>query len=277
MRVAYLGPPGTFGEEAAIRYAPEAELVPYASHAAVAGAVEAGEADEGVMAIENFLNGSVAETLDILIHETTLRIQHELVLPIEHHLIIPRGQAGEPISVIYSHTQALGQCRTFLEREYPEAHLEAALSTAQAVEFAVARGQGAAAIGTERAAAVFGAEIIARSIQDSDQNVTRFVVLGRGRQPSTGTDRTSIAFTFAQDRPGALLGVMNEFAQRLINCTKVESRPTRQVFGEYVFLVDFEGHEEDPPCREALEGIRAQCAMLKVFGSYPRWKWGPGG
>ncbi len=272
MRLAYLGPAGTFGEEAAIRYAPEARLVPFASHAAVAAAVESGEADEGVMAIENFLNGSVSETLDILIHETTLRIQHELVLPIEHHLIVPRGGRLEDISVIYSHTQALGQCRQYLDREFPNVHVEAALSTAQAVEFAVIRGKGAAAIGTERAAEIYGGEIAERSIQDSNRNVTRFVVLGRGKQPPTGKDRTSIAFTFPQDRPGALAGVLNEFAGRSINCTKIESRPTREVFGEYVFLIDFEGHEDDAICREALERIRPQCSMLKVFGSYPRWQ-----
>lgn len=272
MRLAFLGPPGTFGEEAALRYAPDAQLVPFGSHAAVAAAVESREADEGVVAIENFLNGSVAETLDILIHETTLGIQAELVLPIVHHLIVPKGQGREGIRVIYSHTQALGQCRRFLEREFPNAQPEAALSTAQAVELAIQRGAGAAAISTARAAELFGAEILERSIQDSNQNVTRFAVLGRGKPAPTGKDRTSIAFTFGQDRPGALLGVLEQFAMRSINCTKVESRPTREVFGEYVFLIDFEGHQDDAPCREALERIRPQCATFKVFGSYPRWQ-----
>lgn len=272
MRLAYLGPPGTFGEMAALRYAPGAKLVPCPSHAAVAAAVEAGEADEGVVAIENFLNGSVAETLDILIHESNLRIQHELVLPIEHHLVAAPGTQANDVSVIYSHTQALGQCRRYLAREFPGAHLEAALSTAQAVEFAVVRGKGAAAIGTMRAAEVYGAAVLAENIQDSDQNVTRFVVLGHGEQPSTGHDRTSIAFTFANDRPGALASVLNEFASRSINCTKIESRPTKQVFGEYVFLIDFEGHQDDAICRDALEQVRPLCETLKVFGSYPRWQ-----
>src|SRR5690606_38422531 len=113
MRLAFLGPAGTFGEEAALRYAPDATLVPFASHAAVAAAVDSGEADEGVVAIENFLNGSVAETLDILIHETTLRIQYELVLPIVHHLFAAKGTNLADITVVYSHTQALGQCRGF--------------------------------------------------------------------------------------------------------------------------------------------------------------------
>jgi len=272
MKVAYLGPAGTNGEEAALRHAPGATLIPCASHAAVAAAVEGGQADEGVVAIENFLNGSVAETLDILIHETTLRIQRELVLPIDHHLIVPPGTKREDISFIYSHTQALGQCRAYLDREFPKAHLEAALSTAQAVELAIARGRGHAAIASRRAAEVHGAEILESDIQDRPGNVTRFVVLGRGRAAPTGHDRTSIAFTFAQDRPGALSSVLHEFASRSINCTKIESRPTREVFGEYVFLIDFEGHEDDPDCAQALERIAPLCATLQVFGSYPRWQ-----
>jgi prephenate dehydratase len=256
---------------AAIRYAPEAEHVPYPSHAAVAQAVEAGRADAGVLAIENSINGSVAETLDILIHETNLRIQHELVVPVEHHLIVRPGTQAAAIRVIYSHTQALGQCRHYLERHFPEAQLEASLSTSGAVELAMQRGGEAAAISTLRAAELFGGEVLARNIQDAENNVTRFVVLGHGRQGPTGRDRTSIAFWFAEDQPGSLAGVLNEFAARGINCTKIESRPTREVFGEYVFLIDFEGHEDAPLGAEVLAAIRIKCSEVKVLGSYPRW------
>jgi len=272
MKVAFLGPAGTFGEEAAMRYAPGAEMVPCASHAAVAAAVDAGKADAGVMAIENSLNGSVAETLDILIHDTTLQIQKELVIPIEHNLAVRPGTKPEAIKVIYSHPQALGQCRQFLERNYPEAQPEAALSTSQAVELAMSRDGDAAAISTLRAAQLHGAEVIATGIQDSRMNVTRFVVIGHGKTTPSGRDRTSIAFTFNDDRPGLVASVMAEFAKRGLNCSKFESRPTRETFGEYVFLIDFEGHQDDPVCREVLDTIRPMCAMLKVFGSYPRWQ-----
>ncbi len=272
MKVAYLGPAGTFGEEAAIRYSEGAERIPCASHAAVAAAVEAGIADFGVLAIENSLNGSVAETLDILIHDVDLQIQNEVVVPVVHNLIAKPGCALAGVRVVYSHPQALGQCRQYLERTLPEAQLEATLSTAGAVNTAIGRGCEAAAIATARAAELFGGEILAAGIQDAENNVTRFVVVGRGTPEPSGRDRTSIAFTFPQDRPGALASVLNEFARREINCTKIESRPTKEVFGEYAFLIDFQGHAGDAEGAEVLAAIRPLCETLKVFGSYPRWR-----
>ncbi len=268
--IAFLGPQGTFGEEAAIRFAPGATLVPCPSHAAVAAAVEAGQAEVGVLAIENAINGSVAETLDILIHETDLQIQAELVLPIQHNLVARPGTKPENIRVIYSHTQALGQCRHYLESHFPTAQFEPALSTAGSVELAMKRDGEAAAISTLRAAELGGAEVLAADIGDEPHNVTRFVVVAQGKQPPTGRDRTSIAFWFASDKPGSLAGVLNEFADRGINCTKIESRPTRAHFREYVFLVDFDAHQADPAGAEVLAAIRPLCSAVKVFGSFPR-------
>jgi prephenate dehydratase len=270
VKLAFLGPPGTFGEEAAIRYAPGAEMLPFPSHAAVAAAVESGMADQGLVAIENLINGSVAETLDILIHETTLEIQSEVIIPVVHNLIVKPGTRADQVQIIFSHTQALGQCRKFIERCFPRAQVEAALSTTEAVDLALKRDGDAAAISTARAAELRGAEILARGIQDSDANVTRFLVLGRGQSAPTGRDRTSIAFTFTEDRPGALASVLNAFASAGINCTKIESRPTKATFGEYVFLIDFEGHALDPEGAAVLAAIRPLCGELKVFGSYPR-------
>ena len=269
MKVAYLGPPGTFGEEAARRAAPGAELVPCPTHGAVARAVESGDATTGVMAVENALNGSVAETLDILIHETALKIQGELVLPVVHNLVASPGTALDGLERIYSHPQALGQCRAYLEERCPAAQRVAALSTAQAVEVAAAT-PGAAAIGTLRAAELFGADVLAEGIQDQDHNATRFVVIGTAEPEPSGRDRTSIAFEFEGDRAGLLAAALTEFSGRGINCSKMESRPTRATFGEYIFLIDFEGHARDPECAAALDGLRGMTSMLKVFGSYPR-------
>lgn len=272
MRLAYLGPPGTFGEEAACAYRPDAEAVPLPSHAAVAAAVESDRAAAGILAIENSLNGSVAETLDILIHETSLRMQAELVVPVVHNLVLKPGANRTKVKVIHSHPQALGQCRLFLEREYPDATLVASLSTAEAVK-TVMRGDGtAAAVATARAAELHGGDLAVTGIQDKANNVTRFIVLGRESPPPSGRDRTSIAFTFAVDRPGSLSAVLNAFAGRGLNCSKIESRPTREVFGEYVFLVDFEGHELDPKPADALAEVKGLTETLKVFGSYPRWR-----
>lgn len=272
MKVAYLGPAGTFGEEAALRFSEGAERVPCASHAAVAAAVETGTADCGVLAIENSLNGSVAETLDILIHDVDLQIQNEVVVPVVHNLIAKPGCLMADIRVVYSHPQALGQCRQYLERALPGAQLEATLSTAAAVGTAIGHGCAAAAIATARAAELFGGRILAAGIQDADNNVTRFVVVGRGTPEPTGRDRTSIVFTFPQDTPGALAGVLNEFAKRGINCTKIESRPTKEVLGEYAFLIDFEGHAATAGGAEVLAAIRPLCETVKVLGSYPRWR-----
>jgi prephenate dehydratase len=270
-RLAYLGPPGTFSEEAALLHDAQAQLLPFSSVAAVAAAVDSGMADEGVAAIENSLEGSVNETLDVLIHESGLSICRELVLPIEHCLLAAPGTSSPDVRVIYSHPQALGQCRRFLERCFPKAQLEAALSTTAAVEQMLSQ-EGAAAIGTWRAAEIYGAQVLARGIQDNPSNKTRFVVLTPHDCPPTGRDKTSIAFTVAHDRPGTLVNVLHEFSDRQINLTKIESRPSKEELGVYIFLVDMDGHRADPAVAEALERVREQAFFFKVLGSYPRYE-----
>jgi len=271
-RLAYLGPPGTFTEEAALRYDSGAELIPFPNVSAVAAAVDTGMADEAVVAIENSLEGSVTDTLDLLIHESSLLIRRELVLPVEHCLLVRPGTQAHQVGVIFSHPQALAQSRHFIERCFPRAQVVAALSTAAAVEQMLASTEPAAAIGTRRAADLYGAQVLAQGIQDRAANVTRFVVLARSDHPITGYDRTSIAFYIAEDRPGALVEVLQEFSSRHINLSKIESRPSKESLGRYFFLVDLEGHREDPLVAQALEGVRAKTATLKVFGSYPRYR-----
>ena len=269
-RVAFLGPAGTFSEEAAICYDPTAQLLPFASVAAVAAAVDSGMADEGVVAIENSIEGSVTDTLDILIHESRLSIRRELVLPVGHCLLVRPGMQAADVKLLLSHPQALGQCRRFVERCFPKAEVVAALSTAAAVEEMMAR-ENAAAIGTRRAAELYGAEILARDIQDRSDNLTRFVVLAETDHPSTGNDKTSLAFSFADDRPGLLVRTMEEFSRRDINLTKLESRPTKERLGEYIFLVDLEGHRQDPHVVEALAKVEVLSNLFRIFGSYPRF------
>ena len=270
-RIAYLGPAGTFTELAALKYAPHSKLIACPTFAAVLKAVDAGEAEEGIVAIENSLEGSVNDTLDLLIHESSLFIRQELVLPIEHCLLVRPGTRETDIRVIYSHPQALGQCRRFLESRFPQAAAVAAMSTAAAAEQLQQSQESAAAIGTSRAAELYHMEVLARGIQDNPANVTRFVVLGHTDHPSTGDDKTSLCFSFGDDQAGLLHSAMGEFARRNINLAKIESRPTKQSLGRYIFLIDLNGHREDPVVKEAIEGLRAQTSMLKVFGSYPRY------
>lgn len=269
-RLAFLGPPGTFSEEAALRYDSQAQLVPFLSISAVAAAIDSGMADEGVVPIENSLEGSVPETLDVLIHDSRLSVRSEIVLPIEHLLLARAGTKPSDVKVISSMPQALAQCRGFIERCFPKAVLEAALSTAAAVEETVDR-EDAAAIGNRRAAELYGAEVLAEGIQDRSSNVTRFVVLAREDHRPTGDDKTSLAFAFAvEDRPGLLVSALEEFSGRGINLSRIESRPSKERLGVYIFLADLDGHRTEQPLAESLERVRQKCSFFRVLGSYPR-------
>lgn len=271
-RIAYLGPAGTFTEQAALQYSMDAVLEPFPSVASVAMSVSSGTVNEGVVPIENSLEGSVTATLDLLIQESSLFIRRELVLPIEHCLLVKPGTRAADIQVVYSHPQALGQCRGFLEQYFPLAQLEASLSTVAAADVMLDSAQPAAAIASRHIADLREVEILAQNIQDTPFNVTRFVVLALQDHPPTGSDKTSLCFSFADDKAGLLYEVMGEFSRNNINLAKVESRPAKQALGEYVFLIDCDGHREDSAVRETLEALRPKVAMLKIFGSYPRWR-----
>ena len=270
--LAFLGPHGTFTEEAARLYDAAADLRPYPTILAVGGAVAAGETGQGVVPIENSLEGSVNFTLDLLISEPGLFILREMVLPIEHHLMGKPGTRLDEVQVIYSHPQALAQCRGYLERRFPQARRMASLSTASGVADAWNSPLAAVAIAPRRAAELHGAEIFQSGIQDGTANATRFVVLDQRDHPPTGDDRTSMCFSFAAaDAPGQLYWVIGEFARREINLAKIESRPTKQSLGQYIFWIDCDGHREDEPMAAAIAAIAQATSSFKVLGSYPRW------
>jgi len=271
MRVAYLGPAGTNSEVAALRAYPEADRLPYATITAAARAVASGDAGCAVLPIENSLQGSVTETVDLLVHDEGIAICREVVLPIEHCLMVAPGRERAEIETIYSHPQSLGQCRRYLEANFPDARTEAALSNAEAVQVML-RTPRSAAIGPPRAAEIYGAQILERAIEDSRANKTRFVAVAREDAAATGHDKTSLAFAVAHDRPGTLVSVLHEFADRQINLTKIESRPSGEELGVYVFLIDVEGHRDEPPVAQALAAVREQADFFKVFGSYPAWR-----
>jgi prephenate dehydratase len=270
-RLAYFGPPGTYTEEAALLYDAGADLQQFPTIAAVGLAVSSGITDQGVVPIENSLEGSVTYTLDLLITESDLSIYKEVVLPINHYLMAKPGTRIADVQVIYSHPQSLAQCREFLQRCLPNAQQMASLSNSAAVLDMKESSVLAAAIGPRRAAELYGVEIFGRNIQDVANNITRFAVLAREDHPPTGNDKTSICFSFEQDTPGLLYQSIGEFATRNINLVKVESRPTKQSLGEYIFLIDCDGHRQDRLIGEAIESLGRSASMLKVLGSYPRW------
>ena len=276
MATAFLGPKGTFSEEAAIRYAEHGggqdDLLAFGSIPALTSAVETGLATAAVLPIENSIEGAVSSTLDLLIHETPLKIVAEVVVPIRHMLVTARGGRLGDIKVVTSHPQALGQCRRFLERCLPGVEQVAALSTAGAVEGVATAGDPAlAAIGPARAAELYGGDVIARDIQDIRGNLTRFVALGPTDAPPSGDDKTSLGFTVKDNVPGVLYHVLQPFADEGLQLTKIESRPTKGWLGDYVFLIDLEGHQADAPVQRAIARAQALSAMFKIFGSYPRF------
>lgn len=270
MKVAYLGPPGTYSEEAALTCAPLADHLPCPGIAAAVIAVEEGNADRAVVPIENSLEGAVTQTVDLLIHRSSLRIRGEVVLPIHHCLVLGDGVDPSEVTRVYSHPQALAQCRGFLESRLSAAEPVASLSTADAVRDMLESSRPAAAIASERAASHVGGVIVDRDIEDVPSNKTRFVVLARADELPTGDDRTSICFDFTEDTAGTLHGTLGEFAERGINMIKIESRPDKRSLGRYIFLIDIEGHREDALVRDALERVRGRVSMFRVFGSYPR-------
>jgi len=274
MTTAFLGPRGTFSEEAAYLHAgADGELLAFSSFPALTSAVETGLAIEALLPIENSIEGAVSTTLDLLIHETPLKIAGEVVLPVRHFLVTTPGATFADITMVTSHPQALGQCRRFLERCLPSAEQVAALSTSGAVKETVAAGEPhRAAIGTARAAEIYGGTVLAHDIQDVRANLTRFVVLAREDHPPTGDDKTSLGFTLKANVPGALHAILTEFASANLQLTKIESRPSKGWLGEYVFLIDVEGHRLDPNLAVVLDRSRAACDLFKVFGSYPRFE-----
>lgn len=273
MKAAYLGPPGTFTEEALIA-TPEcagAEPVAMATIPEVISSVERGAVARGVVPIENSIEGSVNITLDTLSGDTrVVQIQREIVLPIRHCLLARKGLSLTDVTDVLSHPHATAQCRGSLARLLPGARIHAANSTAEAAQEIAERTDATAAIGTRLAAELYGLQILAPDIEDRPENATRFVLLGRDPAPPTGADKTSVVCYIEKDRPGSLLAILHEFSDRGINLTKLESRPTKEGLGEYCFFIDMEGHASDAQIGHALQSLRTKILEVKVLGSYPR-------
>mgnify|MGYP003756924931 CR=1 FL=1 len=269
-KVAYLGPRGTFSEETALGFyrGVDGQFFPYTSIDAVIRAVAAGEADEGIVPAENSLEGSVNVTLDTLAHEVDLFIVKEMVLPIRHNLLVRPGT--KHVNSVLSHPQALAQCRRYLSRHYPGAELVAVESTAAAAYRVASGAKDHAAVGSLRAAALYGLEAAAADIQDNANNSTRFIVLGRkpaaaGKMPC----KTSFVCQINGEKPGSLCDILVELARRDVNLTRIESRPARTGLGEYIFFLDAEGSWRDENVHSAIEAVRRKSRWFKNLRSYP--------
>ncbi len=272
-RVGFLGPEGTFTEQALLTQADllEGELVALPSIPDVLAATAAGDVDYGFVAIENAIEGSVNVTLDTLAFETDLLIEREVVIAVHLNLLARPGVSLSDIKTVVSFPHATAQCRSFLSREVPGVQTQATNSTADAARLVAEEGDDhTAAIGTARAAEVYGLDVLASGIEDHPENATRFVVVAsHGIASRTGHDKTSIVVFQRADAPGSLLAILQEFAARNINLTKLESRPTKTSLGEYCFLIDLEGHIDDELVADALRALKSKQAEVKFLGSYP--------
>lgn len=270
MKIAYLGPPGSYSEEAVKNWDSTAELIPVDSIHAVAKCVSDGKVDHGMVPIENSIEGGVTSTLDLLIHDFDLSISGESVLTIKHCLMGQTNLDMSKITKIFSHPQSLGQCRNFLNTILPSVELIASLSNSRAVEEMMnGKDNTIAAIASERAANIYKAQIIKRDIQDNLNNATRFVLLSHIDHAPTGNDKTSLCFEYDGDAPGILSESLREFASRDINLVKIESRPNKVDLGKYVFFVDIEGHRTEDKVMAAISVLETQVSKIKILGSYP--------
>ncbi|WGM88948.1 MAG: prephenate dehydratase [Candidatus Bathyarchaeota archaeon] len=266
MKIAFQGELGAYSEMAVYSYfGQEVEVKPCKSFDEVFERVKTGNADYGVVPIENSIEGSVNRTYDLFL-EYDLKVRGEIIIRISHCLIAHKGTDINQIKAVYSHPQALAQCRKFLEENNLKAISN--FDTAGSVKMIKEENMiDSAAIASERAAQIYDMAILAREIEDVKNNSTRFFVLDKQDAPFTAEDKTSIIFA-AKSIPGALHKVLKEFADRNINLTKIESRPTKQTPWEYHFYLDFEGHRTEQKCQQALESIKDKTIFIKILGSY---------
>ena len=275
VRVAYLGPAGTYTDEAMRASGPpDLEAEPRGTVYETVMAVQEAETERAVVPIENSLEGAVGATLDALAGEADrVRIAREVVHPIHHCLVAESELPLERIERVLSHPQATAQCARYLRERLPTAERVAATSTAEAVRRVRDSGEPWAAIGSRLAADLYGCTVLAEAVEDHSDNLTRFVWLapaGARSGPVEGPFKTSVVFWgFNDASPGALVSVLRELSERGINLTKIESRPRRGELGHYMFFADLEGHQQEPHVAEALTALGGRVDTLRVLGSYP--------
>jgi len=268
MKIAYQGEPGAYSEEAIINHwGDKAQAIPLPYLQDVFTKVENGELELGLVPVENTIKGSIHLTFDLL-QERAVLIQGETILRITHSLIINPETKFEDIKKVYSHPQALGQSRTFIEKHGFEA--VNTYDTAGSVKLIKEEGlTDAAAIASSRAAEVYNMKVLAKGIETHKENWTRFLIIGKEKMQPTGRDKTTLLF-IVEHKPGSLLKALHAISDQGINLLKIESRPLIGKPWEYIFYIEFEGHERDPEVQLSLEDLEKVTTSIKILGSYPR-------
>lgn len=268
LKVAYLGPEGTFTQLATLKQFGHAVVgMPLVTVDDVFREVASENCHYGVVPVENSTEGVISHTLDNFL-SSTLNVCGEVELRIHHHLMVPEGAEGVEIEKIYAHQQTLGQCRRWLDGHYPKVPRITATSNAEAARIALAE-PGAAAIAGEIAAETYGLSILSKKIEDQSDNTTRFIVVGRETIGPSGNDKTSIMVS-THNQPGALYKLLEPFHRHNVSLTSIETRPSKTGMWSYVFFIDFEGHREDTVVRTVLDEIDEDALEVKLLGSYPR-------
>ncbi|AEV66872.1 prephenate dehydratase [Acetivibrio clariflavus] len=273
LKIGFLGPKGTFSQEALLEYKKgEKDFVECAfnTFGEIINAVNKDEIDEGIVPIENSLEGAVNATLDTLATDVDLLIKAEIAIEVKQNLLVRKGTNIENIKYIISHPQPIGQCRNYLETNFNHAEIRFLYSTAEAARQVAECDFNMAAIGSLTAAKVYGLDVIAEGIQDSKNNYTRFVVVSKTAAEKAKNNKTSIVFS-TEDKPGSLYRILDIFNLWDINMTRIESRPAKDKLGNYIFFVDLKGHIEDDDVRDALTMVKRKTSFYKFLGSYPEF------
>ncbi|MHB8062853.1 MAG: prephenate dehydratase [Ruminiclostridium sp.] len=268
--IGYMGPQGTFSHEAVEAYVEGGTytLKDYFSIPEVLNALKNSDIEDAIVPIENSLEGAINVTMDFLAKEEGLYIIGELIIPVNLNLLTKPGTTAEDIAAILSHSQPLGQCRDYLNTHFPNALQLEENSTSKAAQRVVASDGTYAAIASNISAKVYGLEIFASKIQDFENNSTRFVIISKVLHKRTGNDKTSIVFS-TDNKPGSLYKILDIFSLWDINMTRIESRPAKNVLGQYVFFIDIDGHIEDQDVSDALTMIQRKTSFYRFIGSYP--------
>lgn len=274
IKIGYLGPKGTFSHEALGKYIDDKQgyqSIDFCTIHDAIMAVENGSIDEVIVPMENSIEGAVNETLDLLVSQTDLKIKDEFVLEIKQNLLVKEGTGSKDIKKILSHPQPIGQCRKYINTNFQNVEVRSVYSTSSAAIEVVNGNKDMAAIGSLKAAEVYGLEVMVPGIQDEDNNHTRFVIISKCDSERTGNDKTSLAFS-TEDKPGSLYSVLDIFRLWDINMNRIESRPAKNQLGKYIFFIDISGHKDDGDVRDALTMVKRKTSFFKLFGSYPKFK-----